>query len=275
MQFDYWIIHFLNGLLNQQTESFFHLFIRLATGTLDMLWLAFHKKKKKKNALLGQYVCFYTFNSFENVKSHCEVHTVIQRRYLHRQIFNILFCPQNLSTVLKSLWRNWCICEYTFAFKRKSTQKLTDLVHGSYRKIFIISVTKKRDWRRWQERNLTPLFSIKFYWCAQQNSLTALDSLRNYSLCMSNFIFLASVQTVMTNITCLLSKFVMFLNYTSFSRTLILLYKILRVFSPDKVWQFCRESTTFFWPYSSGLFFCRFLSLYRSNSFQFWIKLLF
>ena len=85
-------------------------------------------QKKEKKALLGQYVCFYTLNSFENVKSHCEVHTEIQRRYLHRQIFNILFCPQSLSTVLKSLWRNWCICEYTFAFKKKSTQKLTDLV---------------------------------------------------------------------------------------------------------------------------------------------------
>ena len=45
VQFDYWIIHLMNGLLNQQTESFFHLFIRLATAMLDMLWLTFHKKK--------------------------------------------------------------------------------------------------------------------------------------------------------------------------------------------------------------------------------------
>ena len=84
VQFDYWIIHLMNGLLNQQTESFFHLFIRLATAMLDMLWLTFHKK----NALL---VCFYTFNAFENVKSHCEVHTEIQWRYLYGKFSTFYF----------------------------------------------------------------------------------------------------------------------------------------------------------------------------------------
>ena len=45
-----------------------------------------------------------------------------------------------------------------------------------------------------------------------------LDSLTNYSRCMCNLIFLPSVKAVMTNITCFLSKFVMFLKYTPFSR---------------------------------------------------------
>ena len=38
----YWIVHFMNGLLNQQTKSFFLMneFISLlATGTLDLLCL--------------------------------------------------------------------------------------------------------------------------------------------------------------------------------------------------------------------------------------------
>ena len=186
------------------------------------------------------------------------------------QIFNVLFCPQNLSTVLKFRWRNWCICEHTFAFKKKSTQKITDLVE--VKKIFfIISVTKKRDCRRRQERNLTPLFSIKFYWCAQQNLLTALIRWETTaSVCPTWFLLL-------------LFKlwWLILLAYcqNSLCSWNILIFQEfilhLRVFSPDKFWQFCRESTTFFWPYSSGLFFCRFPSLYRSNSFQFWIKRLF
>ena len=64
----------------------------------------------------------------------------------------------------------------------------------------------------------------------------------------------------------------------SFSRTLILLYKIYITFAcllttlPAKLSEFIYNV---FWPYSSGLFFCRFPSLYRSNSFQFWIKVFF
>ena len=37
---EYWIVHFMNGLLNQQTKSFFSVneFISsLATGTLDLV----------------------------------------------------------------------------------------------------------------------------------------------------------------------------------------------------------------------------------------------
>ena len=37
---DYWIVHVMNGLLNQQTKSFsINEFISsLSTGTLDLLW---------------------------------------------------------------------------------------------------------------------------------------------------------------------------------------------------------------------------------------------
>ena len=41
-EYEYWIVHFMNGLLNQQTKSFFLMneFISLlATGTLDLLCL--------------------------------------------------------------------------------------------------------------------------------------------------------------------------------------------------------------------------------------------
>ena len=40
-KYDYWIVHFMNGLLNQQTKSFsMNEFISsLATGTLDLVRL--------------------------------------------------------------------------------------------------------------------------------------------------------------------------------------------------------------------------------------------
>ena len=39
-KYDCWIVHFMNGLLNQQTKSFsINEFISsLSTGTLDLLW---------------------------------------------------------------------------------------------------------------------------------------------------------------------------------------------------------------------------------------------
>ena len=107
--------------------------------------------------------------------------------------------------------------EYTFALKWKSTQKFTDLLEG-WREIFI-SFSKRNDSRRWKEHNLTPFFSIKFCWCAQQNLFAAwlIDKI-NYSFCMSILIFLVSLQAVMTNISFFLSKFVMFLKCTPFFR---------------------------------------------------------
>ena len=161
----------MNRLLNRQTESFFHSFIRLATGTLDVLWLT-SQKKKKTPSLVSMFVS--TLNAFENVKSHCEVHTEIQWRYPHRQIFDILFCPQNLSTVLKFSWRNWCICEYTFTFKTKSTQKLTDLleVKENFSKFRLVRKETAGDGRSaiWL---LFLASSSILIWCAQQHLLTA------------------------------------------------------------------------------------------------------
>ena len=49
---------------------------------------------------------------------------------------------------------------------------------------------------------------------------------------MSSLIFLAPVQAVMTNITCFLSIFVMFLKYTPFSRTY---YAPINVKKPPRV----------------------------------------
>ena len=66
--------------------------------------------------------------------------------------------------------------------------------------------------------------STKFIHC--------LDSLTNFSRCMSSLIFLAPVQAVMTNITCFLSIFVMFLKYTPFSRTY---YAPINVKKPPRV----------------------------------------
>ena len=57
-------------------------------------------------------------------------------------------------------------------------------------------------------------------------------------------------KAMMTNITCFLSRFVMFLKYTPFSRAYYCFKFTLHrcVFSPDIFWQFCRESKTFSWP---------------------------
>ena len=36
-KYEYWIVHFMNGLLNQQTKSFFEFISSLATATLDLV----------------------------------------------------------------------------------------------------------------------------------------------------------------------------------------------------------------------------------------------
>ena len=133
--------------------------------------------------------------------------------------------------------------EYTFAFKRKSTQKLTDL--PEVKEKFSFPLLRKRT----AGAQFDSSFQHQVLLMRWTKSIHCLDSLTNYSRCMSNLIFLPSVKAVMTNITCFLSKFVMFLKYTPFSRAYYCFKFTLHrcVFSPDIFWQFCRESKTFFW----------------------------
>ena len=144
--------------------------------------------------------------------------------------------------------------EYTFAFKRKSTQKLTDL--PEVKEKFWFPLLRKRT----AEAQFDSSFQHQVLLMRWTKSIHCLDSLTNYSGCMSNLIFLASVKAVMTNITCFLSIFVMFLKHTPFSRAYYCFKFTLHpsiyyisalhqcVFSPDIFWQFCRESITFSWP---------------------------
>ena len=124
--------------------------------------------------------------------------------------------------------------EYTFTFKRKSTQKLTDLP----------KVKENLPFPLLRKRTVVAQFDSSFrhqvLLMRWTKSIHCLDSLTNYSGCMSNLIFLASVKAVMT----------MFLKYTPFSRAYYCFkFTIHRcVFSPDIFWQFCRESKTFSWP---------------------------
>ena len=134
--------------------------------------------------------------------------------------------------------------EYTFAFKRKSTQKLTDL--PEVKEKFSFPLLRKRT----AGAQFDSSFRHQVLLMCWTKSIHCLDSLTNCRRCMSNLIFLASVKAVMTNITCFLSIFVMFLKYTPFSRAYYCFKFTLHrcVFSPDIFWQFCRESKTFSWP---------------------------
>ena len=92
--------------------------------------------------------------------------------------------------------------EYTFAFKRKSTQKLTDL--PEVREQFSFPLLRKKtagDTRSAITLNDSP-FQHQFRLIGSTKFTHCLDSLTNFSRCMSNLIFLASVQAVMTDITC-------------------------------------------------------------------------
>ena len=78
--------------------------------------------------------------------------------------------------------------EYTLAFKRKSTQKLTDLPEVKAKFSFVLP----------RKRTAGAQFDSSFqhqvllmHWT---KSIHCLDSLTNYSRCMSNLIFLASVK---------------------------------------------------------------------------------
>ena len=125
---------------------------------------------------------------------------------------------------------------------------------------------------------MTPFFSINFDWCAQQNLLTAwIHWQTTAAVCPTWFflllfklwwlILLASSQNTLRS----------WNNYTPFSRTYYCVKFIShwRACSPDIFWQFCGESKMFSRFYSSSLFFYQFLSLYRSNSFRFSMKLSF
>ena len=112
--------------------------------------------------------------------------------------------------------------EYTFAFKRKSTQKLTDL--PEVKEKFSFPLLRKRT----AGAQFDSSFQHQVLLMRWTKSIHCLDSLTNYSRCMSNLIFLPSVKAVMTNITCFLSKFVMFLKYTPFSRAY---YKLIFKFT--------------------------------------------
>ena len=93
--------------------------------------------------------------------------------------------------------------EYTFAFKRKSTQKLPDL--PEVKENFSFPLLRKR----MAVAQFDSSFRHQVLLMRWTKSIHCLDSLTNYSGCMSNLIFLASVKAVMTNITCYLSIFVM------------------------------------------------------------------
>ena len=125
------------------------------------------------------------------------------------------------------------VFEYTFAFKRKSTQKLTDL--PEVKENFSLPLLRKRT----AVAQFDSSFQHQVLLMRWTKSIHCLDSLTNYSRCMSKLIFLASVKAVMTNITCFLSIFVMFLKYTPFSRAYCFKFTLHRcVFSPDIFWQF-------------------------------------
>ena len=136
--------------------------------------------------------------------------------------------------------------EYTFAFKRKPTQKLTDLPEGKEK--FSFPLLRKRTAGAQFDSSFrhpvllmswTNLFTAWIHWFTEVNTS-----------CMSNLIFLASVKALMTNITCFLSIFPLFLKYTPFSRAYYYFKFTLHrcVFSPDIFWQFCQENKTFSWP---------------------------
>ena len=134
--------------------------------------------------------------------------------------------------------------EYAFTFKRKSTQKLTDL--PEVKEKFSFPLLRKRT----GGAQFNSSFRHQVLLMCWTKSIHCLDSLTNCRRCMSNLIFLASVKAVMTNITCFSSIFVMFLQYTPFSRAYNCFKFTLQqcVFSPDIFWQFWRESKTFSWP---------------------------
>ena len=107
-----------------------------------------------------------------------------------------------------------------------------------------------------------------------------LDSFANHSRCMSNLIFLDSVQAVMTNTTCFLSKFVMFLKYTPFSRTYcIKLILHQRFFSPDIInYYFDNFAGRVKWFLGLNPLVCfsaDFFLFTEAIHFQFWITLFF
>ena len=124
--------------------------------------------------------------------------------------------------------------EYTFVFTRKSTQKLTDL--PEVKEKFSFPLLRKRT----AGAQFDSSFRHQVLLMCWTKSIHCLDSLTNCRRCMSNLIFLASVKAVMTNITCFLSIFVMFLKYTPFSRAYYCFKFTLHrcVFSPDIFWQF-------------------------------------
>ena len=66
-EYEYWIVHFMNGLLNQQTKSFaINEFISsLAPGTFDLLWL---KLKKGKGANKPRAQTAGTYTGFRSMK---------------------------------------------------------------------------------------------------------------------------------------------------------------------------------------------------------------
>ena len=176
-------------------------------------------------------------------------------------LFSLSNIPWNLSEYLLKRWPMY--------------QKLK-----KKRRIFI-SVTKKKDCGRWQKCNLTPLFSIKFYWCAQQNLFTALIHLQTtVAVCPTWFFLILFMQAVMTNTTCFLSKFVMFLKYTPFSRTYcIKLILHQRFFSPDIInYYFDNFAGRVKWFLGLNPLVCfsaDFFLFTEAIHFQFWITLFF
>ena len=120
--------------------------------------------------------------------------TYLSLRYLHRQIFNVLFCPQNLSTVSS----DDVICISSFLFRiflrilGKSTQKLTYVPEVREKFAFLllrkktVGDSRSAIWGFFSaSSSVDVLNKLKFIHC--------LDSLTNYSRCMSNLIFLSSV----------------------------------------------------------------------------------
>ena len=79
--------------------------------------------------------------------------------------------------------------EYTFAFKRKSSQKLTDL--PGVREQFPFPLLRKKT-----AGDTRSAIRLPFSASTQPKFIHCLDSLTNYSRCMSNLILLASVQAV-------------------------------------------------------------------------------
>ena len=147
----------------------------------------------------------------------------------------------------------WCsFLNIPSHLREKSTQKLTDL--PEVKEKFSFPLLRKRT----AGAQFDSSFQHQVLLMRWTKSSHCLDSLTNYSRCMSSLIFLPSVKAVMTNITCFLSKFVMFLKYTPFSRAYYCFKFTLHrcVFSLDIFWQFCRESKTFSWPFNPLVCFC-------------------